>query len=212
MIAKDVIDEASILLSDPTNITWTRKELLVWLNAGQRAIVVIRPDACCRNEWVELSGDGRQELPAGGLALIDVVRNAMYQAVTQVSRATLDANNRDWHKEVPTKNTLHYVFDPRYPRYFYVFPRPESGTGIELVYSTAPTPCLKESDSIAIPDTYANALIDYMVYRAFSKAGEAANANAAAAYYQTFKDTMGVKTQTDQAFAPTPATTAAGAR
>ncbi|MCK7581011.1 MAG: hypothetical protein MZV65_38935 [Chromatiales bacterium] len=51
---------------------------------------------------------------------------------------------------------------------------------------------------IKLDDIYANAILDYVLYRAYSKDAEyAANAQRAALHYQAFTNALGVKTQVD---------------
>ena len=65
-------------------------------------------------------------------------------------------------------------------------------------------PASSSSDVILIDDTYISAILDWILYRAFSKDAEfAANAARAGAHYQTFMSSIGTKTQSDVASAPT---------
>jgi hypothetical protein len=58
------------------------------------------------------------------------------------------------------------------------------------------------SETIKIVDSYANAMLDYMLYRAYSKDAEyAANAQRAMGHYQAMQAALGIKTQTDLSFA-----------
>lgn len=51
---------------------------------------------------------------------------------------------------------------------------------------------------IKLDDIYANAILDYVLYRAYSKDAEyAANASRAALHYQAFTAALGAKTQVD---------------
>ena len=57
--------------------------------------------------------------------------------------------------------------------------------------------------NISIPDIYANALLDYILYRAYSKDSEyAGNAQRAQSHYGAFVNTMGVEIKATVAAAP----------
>ncbi|MDO8310527.1 MAG: hypothetical protein Q7T25_01160, partial [Sideroxyarcus sp.] len=94
---------AGDLLQDVTNIRWTQDELLRWLNDGQRAIVLERPEATAVNTSVLLVAGTKQTLPALGLRLLDLPRNMGVggstpgRAIRLVQREVLDAQLPDWH-------------------------------------------------------------------------------------------------------------------
>lgn len=70
---------------------------------------------------------------------------------------------------------------------------------VELVYSASPTDCTLSS-TISVDDIYANALLDYVLYRAYSKdADYAQNAQLAVAHYQAFSASLGAKSQNEVA-------------
>jgi len=75
---------------------------------------------------------------------------------------------------------------------------------VEISYSIPPAECATEGDNIAIPEIYANALLDYVMFRAFSKDSEYSDPGKAAKYYQMFGNALGVKIKIDTATAPNP--------
>ncbi len=202
-----IIDRAAILIQDTTGVRWPRPELLDWLNDGQREIVLLKPEASVINQSLALAiGKTKQSLPATGNMLIDVVRNMGADgntpgaAIRLVSREVLDAQSPDWHSDANAfGKVLHYVFDPRDPRTFYVFPKaPATAWQVEIVYSAAPANTDDSGAVIGLDDVYANALLDYVLYRAYSKdATYAANGNLAVAHYTAFSNSLGVKTQNE---------------
>jgi len=201
ILASTIVNKASVLLQDATNVRWTQAELLGWLNDGQREVVFLKPDAYATNETMKLATGTKQALPVAGLQLLSVVRNmgatglTPGKAVRLVDRDILDVQLPDWHAAEASAEALHYVYDDRNPKNFYVYPpQPATGQGyVELVYSTAPAD-VALSDSIKLDDIYANALLDYIMYRAYSKdADYAANAGRASALYQAFMTSIGAR-------------------
>lgn len=196
-------------MQDTTNIRWPTPELLRYLNDAQREVVKDRPDATAANESMALVAGTKQHIPALGLKLIDVPRNMGVNGTTPgrairiVDREALDAQRPDWHTETATAEVKHFMHDARDPLRFYVYP-PATGTAqVEVVYSTAPTEITQETDDIGVPDIYVNALIDFTLYRAYSKdADYTANINRAAGHYAAYGQALGLKGQVDHAMKP----------
>ena len=102
----------------------------------------------------------------------------------------------NWHS-AEGEEVIHYTFNPLEPRSFYVYPIGEKD--VELIYARAPDQVTK-ADNMALPDVYANALLDYILYRAYTKdAEEAANRELAQTHYVRFTESLGMKAQVDGA-------------
>ena len=103
MLASAVIASVAEVLSDNAYLNWTQDQLLGWLNDGQRAIVLVRPDASQITDALLLVSGTRQSLPSGSVRLMTVIRNmgsdgiTPGQAVRLVERATKDELDPDWH-------------------------------------------------------------------------------------------------------------------
>lgn len=203
--AVDLINRVAVTLQDPTFVRWPQQELLNYLNDAQRQVVLFRPDAKAVNAAFSCVNSAKQTIPAAGLRLISVLRNASGRAITKVDRSVLDVQLPNWYEEaVGADGVKHYLYDPADPKTFYVFPKPAANHSIELVYSTAPTDIVvsnftTDTQVIGIDDIYANAIMDYMMYRAYQKDSEFANLNRAGVYFQAFAQALGIKTQTDGA-------------
>ena len=209
-----IISRAGTILQDTTNVRWPVSELVQWFNDGQREIVLLKPEASVTNTVHQLtSGNTKQTLPSAAIRLIDVVRNmgaagaTPGDAVRLVMREVLDAQRPGWHAETGAAAIKHYMFDRRDPKTFYVFPKPSSAIYLEVIYAVAPTDVTElngvVSGNLALDDIYSNAVLDYILYRAYSKDAEyAANAQRAAAHYQQFTASVGARTATDGALSP----------
>lgn len=202
--AKQLIDRAQIVLQDTTSTRWPRPELLNWLNDAQRQIVLHRPDAHAANEEFSVSESNTlQALPAAALRLIDVVRNSSGRAITLVDRRILDEQNPNWHIDGESSQVEHYVYDERDPRRFYLYPKPTTDVKVQLIYSSAPSALTDENTAISLDDIYATPILDFMLYRAYSKdADYAANGQRMITHMQAFSDALGIKTQIDQFYSP----------
>lgn len=207
--AKSIIDKASVQLLDPTNVRWTRSELLGWLNDGQRQIVMMAPNATNKVSVVALDSGTRQSIPEDGWTLIEVIRymgtdgQKPGRAVRLASREMLDAYNPNWHNDMPTVVPKHYIFDQQDQTVFYVYP-PNNGKGyVQLNYSPVPSDLPNENATITINDIFQTCLLDYVLYRANSKDAEyAPGLQLASGYLQTFMAAMGAKTAAETANSP----------
>lgn len=148
-LAKDVLYRVSVQLTDVPDSTdqfkrWTEKELVAWLNDGQKVIAKYLPASCSRIDAIKLKagtrqsielvlaadihpGDGSTAVDTRGKVLLDIIRGmgadglTPGRAVRVVSREQLDANVPDWHQETGDE-VLEFTYDIRTPKYFYVYP------------------------------------------------------------------------------------------
>ena len=201
--AVDLINRVSVTLQDPTFVRWTQAELLNYLNDAQRQVVLFRPDAKAANVAFACANAAKQTLPADGLRLINIFRNTGGRAITRVERSILDVQLPNWYEEAANaEGVKHYVYDALDPKVFYLFPKPPAAHEIDIVYAVAPTNIVisnfsTDTQVIGIDDIYANALMDYMMYRAYQKDSEFANMNRATMYFQSFGTALGIKSQAD---------------
>lgn len=209
MTVQNIVDRAGIILQDTTHIRWDSTELLKWLNDAQREIVMRKPDAYVTSASLALVEGTRQSLPATGVQLIDVSRNlgptdtpADGPAVTYMPRKILDNSKRSWHTETAAAVIQHFCFDERDPKKFYVYPPADATSSVEIIFAAAPADILI-SDTITLDDIFANAILDYILYRAYSKdADYTANSPRAQAAYQSFLNSLGLRDEAEAKYDP----------
>ena len=203
-----LISTAGVILQDTSQVRFPQAELMTFLNDAQRELVLHRPDAKTVNGTMTCVAGSKQSIPTTGLRLIDVVRNDAGRAITQIDRKILDETLPDWHNTAAdgTKKIEHFVYDPADPKNFYVYPNATSSMDIEIIYSTAPADLTYSSTQvITLDDIYANAILDYMLYRAYQKDSEyAGNADRSMMHYQSFANALGIKSRADAAIDPMP--------
>lgn len=218
----EVIERVEAILQD-TGVRWPRVELQNWLNEAYMSIVLLRPDANAKTGTFTCAAGTRQQLTtvfSSALRLLDVTRNlassSTKKVVRVVARSVLDDQKPTWHSETGTVNIQHYTYDPRHPKEFYVYPPATTSAELEVIYADVPgRHTLSESDLdptgsntevIKLDDIYLTPITDWILYRAYSKDAEyGANEARAVAAYQSFTASIGAKTQTDAAVAPSPA-------
>jgi len=227
LTAQSIVQRVVGMLQDTTSIRWPVNELVRWLNDGQREVVAYRPDSMNTTATMTLSAGTRQSLSsatanASGTApltvspakLLEISRNmaGTLGAVRLVAREILDSQTPGWHNLTGVASILNYMFDARDPKTFYVYPPATTAAKLEVMYAGYPTDVTEPADgalytavagNISIPDIYANALLDYILYRAYSKDSEyAGNAQRAQSHYGAFVNTMGVEIKATVAAAP----------
>lgn len=207
--AQTIINQAAVQLLDISNVRWTRAELLSWVNAGQKQIIVLSPNATNKVAVYKLAVGTRQAIPSDGWTLLDVIRNMGTdgtkpgRAVRLVSEELLDNFNPNWHAALPSTIAQNVVFDQQDQTAFYVYP-PNNGKGyVQVNYSPIPPSLASEASVITISDIFEPVLLDYVLYRACSKDAEyAPGLQLAAGYLQTFMASMQAKSISELSNSP----------
>lgn len=209
--AQHIIDEVSRALNDDTHVRWTEDDVLTYISAGQREIVLIRPSARSETSVVTLASGTKQTIPASALTLIDVVRNMGANGSTpgraprRIDREIMDATRPDWHAETEDGVVLNWSFDNRDPTTFYVSP-PQPAVSphqLEIMYSMAPAAVTAASDVIDVDDAYAPALFYYSMFRALSKNASGGDRNQSGTWYAAFLQALGARKMAASELHPT---------
>jgi len=207
------------ILQDTTSVRWPEAELLRYINDSQREIVNYRPESSATTSNLALVTGTKQSLPSGGLRLIKVTRNMSSaagsatgkRAIRIVNADILNTQEPDWNDPTVAGDAAHgsivkhYIFDEDDPRNFYVYPGVASGQNafIEIVFSNSPTDLANTSATISVDDIYANAIVDYVLFRAYQKDSEyAGNAQRANQHYQLFMNCIGQGMQAQELISP----------
>jgi len=159
-----------------------------------------------------LVAGSRQDLDNASLTpppakLIEITRNmaatSTKGAVRLVPRQILDAQTPGWHNLSGSVNILHYMFDPRDPKTFYVYPPATTSAQLEVMYSAYPTDIVEPADgalhtavvgNISLPDIYADDVLNYVMARSYLKDSEyAGNSERAAGYLAMITASLGAE-------------------
>ena len=124
LTASSIIRRAVETIQDTTSVRWPVSELVRYLNDGQREVVLYRPDAMVTNASITLVAGAKQTLPSTGSKLIDIIRNTsgVKRSVRLTDRHILDSQTPSWYNLTGVTEILHYMYDPRDPKLFYVYP------------------------------------------------------------------------------------------
>lgn len=223
MKGSELLSRAATVLQDDDHVRWPLPELVRWINDGLRAIVLAKPSASSESVAIALEEGTLQSLSDDShLVLLRIPRNLKDagpariggRAIRPTSREMLDASMPDWHDpvECPQRAQVRqYVFDEANPREFYVYPG-NDGTGIvEAIVSVMPALVTASGDAAAIgsyaadlplPEPYGIVLLDYVLYRAFSKDDTGADVSRARLHLQAFSAALGIKAEVEGTHSP----------
>lgn len=209
MIAQDVISRALDTMQDPAGTRWPQVELLRFLTDGETEVVVRRPQAYVKRPNVPVVvGTTVQSLPADAITLIRVTHNVLLDGTpsTALSKVDLDYMDRavpTWHADAPATPTQ-YMYNPLDPKVFFLYPRPALPGSVGVVYSAAPPPLTGANDVLVLDDSYLSPLLDYLLFRVFSKnASHAGQASRAKDHWGAFNLAVPSRTAVEQTVQPT---------
>lgn len=194
MIAADIIVRAARLLMDEAFEVFSIGEYLTYISDAQRTIHKNRPDANSVSIAIPLIPGAKQSIPTDGYRLLRVTRNMGADGVTvggaivEASKTTFDAELPHW-PTITGDSVQHFLFDDVNPKTFYIYPSvPQSLPHyVELIYSKTPKELGGTKEALELPDEYANAILNWVLYRCYAKESVAAqNLQKAQSYYQLF--------------------------
>jgi len=203
-----IINDASTQLND-AGVRWTVPELLSYANRGELEIATLVPNSNTATVSIQLAAGAKQAAPSDSIRLIEFVRNmganglTAGNAIRQIERKAMDRYVPSWSSDTAAAVVVHAMYDAEDNNaVFYVWPPQPVITPqyIELIYSQIPVtiPNATAGTKITIADYYSNALLDYVLYRAFDKDSDSANQSARSqAHYQTFVSAIGAKFTAD---------------
>jgi hypothetical protein len=203
---RHIADLAEDLLQDEDNDRWTENDIVNWYNISAREIVSIRPDANPIVESILLASGTKQDIPAGGISMIDAIRNMGADgatpgaAIIKSSITIIQAFDLSWNTATPSATAETWM--PISPTQFYVYP-PSDGTGyIEIINSKVPATIVYdeagnwESNLVGVKENFVNALVHDILYYAFSRDTDLPNAENKALKYRNMAMTdLGFKVQ-----------------
>lgn len=206
--AATVMKRASTILQDQGAVRWPAVELCDYLNDGTAAIAEMKPNACTISKQIDLALGTKQTLEETDTILADVVASVDAsgdkRSVSLIGRSILDRQIPGWQQSsvLPFSQIVsHVIYDIKDPRTFYVAPGNTGDGKLDVVVGQVPAKIAYPSSALDIdayttvvplPDIYQNALVNYVLYKAFSKdSGDPGAAQRATAHYELFSSAIG---------------------
>lgn len=203
MLVSELLNRASIELTDTQRIYWGLDDLLSYYNSAISAIASARPDIFIKTQSFACAAGTRQTAPAGTIKLIDVERNSLTgKTIRYVSRADLESLIPSWASSTGGVEAELYIHEPTNITAFWLYPGVKAGTSVDLVLSILPTPITKSEVgsgvNVQVDDRYITPCLDWIMYRAFMRDSEVtANASRGQIHLQSFTNALSVSTETD---------------
>lgn len=204
--AQSVIKQAAFLLNDIASISWTVDRLVDYLNGGLKETSSLRPDLFIRGEDVTLVAGFRQAIPSSGEKFVSVNHNvsASLRDVTKVDGSDIDACDPGWRGRTGQREVLHFMYDPRTPREFEVYPVVQAGTQVNIDFVAGVSPIAipaagltytSVAGDIDLPEALFSTLVDYVLYRAHSEHNQYAQPARALAHRQAYEGSLGIESR-----------------
>ncbi|MFL0951053.1 phage adaptor protein [Vibrio parahaemolyticus] len=196
---KDVLDRVHILLEDEEQDIWTREELVMWANDAVLSLTNKKPDAYIKKSVIDLVEGTYQSLPEGGTVLVRVLRDmGTHRAVTGLPFSVLDDQNPNWRMPVMSKVVQHYAYDDKDRKHFEVYPSVAAGVKVEILHGAVPERVSLDDDELPLGEEFINIIVDWTLYRAWSKDDEAGDVRRAQMHLQAFMSALGIKSDSEQ--------------
>lgn len=188
------------------HVRWTIPELAEYLTGAIAQIAALKPTLYASFVPIRLSPGGLQYVPGEYSELVDITNNlnadgSLGEFIAQSSLSAARAlgrpscaSTRDGGYEVRS-----YSVHPENDTYFYVDPPVPQTNPMPAVWALvrlAPNVITGPSDSVIManttPETYREALKDWMLYRAFAKDSESSDSfQKSQAHYKAFMQFVG---------------------
>lgn len=182
MRVADLLDRAAVQLHDEGFTDWTPTELLEYLNEGIRFALGVRPDLFTVSKALQLVPGARQALPLRDIRLIRIHGTSPFRLVD------MDAFQPAWRSgaDGPLEQV---AYEPDTPDVFWTYPpQPDPAASVQADVVSDPTP-VGPADELPIDQVAEQPLVDFMLYRSYSKDAEFAGQDGRAAlHYQVAKE------------------------
>lgn len=209
---KYITDLAAEELQDPDFDDLAEDQLVKWANIGMDQIVAFVPSANTVIESAKLAAGSRQTIAASGMVFIRAIRNmgtdgqTPGNAIQMVdSLDIVNSFNMAWPAVTQASVIKEAVKDPSIQSAYWVFPPSDGTTYIEIERSEKPTPIVWDSNGvwetarIGVTNEYIGALLDYILYRAYSRDSDyPGNVERAQLHQQSFRQALGLTVTAEQ--------------
>lgn len=201
---KDLLERASIELTDKPRTYWSLDDLVHYYNSAIASIANYRPDLFSTTQTISCVAGTRQALPAGAIKLIEVERNTGGRKIRYFDRGQLDDLDPEWVTRTGAAEAEAYLHEPANPRTFWLHPGVAAGVKVDLVLSVLPAPVtvaqVEAGSVMQVDDTYLTPCMDWIIFRAYMRdSDETANSARGQLHLQAFAQYLGIKLETDSA-------------
>lgn len=214
---QDAIDAITDITKDYDRVRFTLAEISRWMNHAAGQIATIHPRAASQYLQLTLAAGARQDLRTidatkKWVRLHELVCNVAGSdptgdTIRQVARPARDYGFKTWRSKAATATAVkEYSLDEREPFTFDVYPPVAAGTKVLALASVRPaafcvldgpaTALADADEDIPLADGFEIPVIDYTLFRLFSKdANDQSYQARAAMHLQAFQLAIGIETK-----------------
>ena len=179
-IARSILND-----TDSTSYRYSTADLLQYGNDALDQMVTLIPSVFYTQGEVECVEGALQSVSFDeARALVDVRRVKDGSAVMPTDKKILDAFDPTWTTGT-TGAAKNWMTVDNDPMRFYLYPPAPEAQVVDVIYIRIPDE-YEADDPTGVPETYADAVADYIVYRAESRDDEHVISQRVQAYYQSF--------------------------
>lgn len=196
MTPNEVITEVRRLIQD-TKVTFRYSDtvLLGFVNQTLKKMAVLRPDLfAVIADFTTVANTVLQSCPTDSVRLMQIFQIKSGDAVTEVSKETLDQMYPNWVNEV-AGIPVNFMRHVRNPNKFFVYPRPSSGVILVGEYAQSPATYALNDTVALLPDAYLTSVVEGAVYLAESVDNEHVSSGRAKLFQDAFVQGLGVSLQ-----------------
>jgi len=197
MLTNDVITEVRYLVQDNTaTFRYSDAVLLGFVNQTLKKMAILRPDLFSLiTNFTTVPDTTLQSCPTDSVRLIQIFQVNGGDAITEVSKETLDRMYPSWVSE-PSGTPVNFMRHVRNPNRFFVYPRPSSGVQLVGEYAQSPATYGLNDTILLLPDAYLTSVVEGTVYLAESVDNEHVNSGRAKLFFDAFVQGLGAGLQT----------------
>lgn len=200
ILVSGVLSRVRALANDVAGTRWPDAELLQWVNDGRREMAALMPavfSVTAKHTVTLVAGNYQEVAVPNAFAITAITHNinsdfTMGAAIRETSRSAVADFKPLWQSDEGLA-VQNWFRDEISPVAFWVYPSVPDGL-IAVVLRVTPSELTATSD-VALPfDQFLTPLVNYVLYRVYSKNAEVAqNAQLAAAHLQLFTAAMSAK-------------------
>ena len=206
-VVTEIIWRVRQLIHDSAGSRWDDTEMLKWLNDSLLETVLHKPTANSKRVTLNLVTGTVQALPATAVQLLRISHNKTSStSIRIIDQDRLDAADPSWRVSTVATQTVdvqHYMYDALVPKEFHVYPANYGSGQLEATVSETPPTISTMASIFPLEDIYGPAIVDYLLYRAYSKHSKfAGNEQRASNAYNRYLQQLGTKFQAETAIQP----------
>lgn len=212
MKVKFILDAVQEVINDVRGVTYSSTQVFNWIDDAVRVLLSKRPDALVELRSVRLVPGTKQALPGDTHKLMGIIRNMGTNGAIPgkavrgpIAQEELDTFNPDWHNDLAVTEISEYIYNAASPLHYYVTPPVHTITAVyvEMRLATNHVAVVDENTDVPIIEQYTPALVEWCLYRLFSRDSEKSpNYARAAKHYSQFFQILGEKVAVDATVDP----------